>query len=302
MNTARTPLPSPRLAELRRRRPDAEVWLGLLGETLAAVNDPAWGRAVTAMPAPVAAGEAPLLCHAALAVEVDLVRRHVGRLLSRAALATGPGGPRRDVVGDAKAITLLESAIADDVSAADRIAEHTGLGVETAHAVIPLLALPLLHACRAAWAWRVAPRWAGPYCPICGAWPTLAEVRGFERTRRFRCFRCGGDWHAGWLCCPFCANDGPTHLDAHCPSDAPETRWVETCRRCRGYMKTLTTLRPCPAADLGLLDVETVGLDVAAVRHGSMRPAGSGYPLGVTIRAAEAPNSGRRAPVTALRA
>ena len=44
----------------------------------------------------------------------------------------------------------------------------------------------------------VSESWVEGYCPVCGSWPAFAEVRGIERTRSFRCGRCGG---SGMLAC-----------------------------------------------------------------------------------------------------
>jgi hypothetical protein len=45
----------------------------------------------------------------------------------------------------------------------------------------------------------------------------------------------------------------------------------------------VTTLGPTPPDDLGLIDLATIELDVAAVEHGYARPAGPGAPLGVSL-------------------
>ena len=58
---------------------------------------------------------------------------------------------------------------------------------------------------------------------------------------------------------------------------------MDTCAACRGYLKTVTTLAPTPAADLGLLDLTTVDLDVAALARGYARPAGPGAELGARV-------------------
>ena len=42
------------------------------------------------------------------------------------------------------------------------------------------------------------------YCPVCGAWPAFAEMRGIERSRYLRCGRCGGGWQAQCLSCSYC--------------------------------------------------------------------------------------------------
>jgi len=61
---------------------------------------------------------------------------------------------------------------------------------------------------------------------------------------------------------------------------------IDTCGRCRGYLKTMTTLGPTPADDLGLIDLATVEFDVAALEHGYARPTGPGAALGAHVSAA----------------
>ena len=68
------------------------------------------------------------------------------------------------------------------------------------------------------------------------------------------------------------------------PEATRETRKVDTCAACRGYLKTLTTLLPTAADELGLLDLATVELDVAALEHGYARPSGVGAPLRVRLQ------------------
>jgi FdhE protein len=68
------------------------------------------------------------------------------------------------------------------------------------------------------------------------------------------------------------------------PEATRETRKVETCGACRGYVKTLTTLVPTPADELALVDLATIELDVAAVEHGWARPRGLGAPLHMRLR------------------
>src|SRR5204862_83499 len=69
------------------------------------------------------------------------------------------------------------------------------------------------------------------------------------------------------------------------PRDPIRSTTVETCLACRGYLKTVTTLGPTPADELGLLDLATVDLDVAAIGSGYSRPVGPGAPLGARVRA-----------------
>ena len=158
-------------------------------------------------------------------------------------------------------------------------------------AVAELAVLPLLHACGRRWAARAPVAWQPGYCPICGAWPTLAESRGVERTRRLRCARCG-DWATDWLRCPYCDAREHTRLGSLVAHGSAERRRVEVCRACQGYLKTLTVLQGSPPADVMLDDLASVDLDVAARGAGFTRPPGPGYRLGA--RVVEAPGLARR--------
>ena len=50
-------------------------------------------------------------------------------------------------------------------------------------------------------------KWDRGYCPVCGAWPALAELVGAEKRRVLRCGRCGTWWSWLVLLCPYCGND-----------------------------------------------------------------------------------------------
>jgi FdhE protein len=130
----------------------------------------------------------------------------------------------------------------------------------------------LLHACERVWRDERRAGWDRGECPVCAAWPTLAEARGLERERRLRCGRCGSDWWIEWLRCPYCGARDHTALGALAPEATRETRKLETCARCHAYVKTLTTLVPIPPADLMLEDLATVDLDIVALCHGYRRP------------------------------
>src|SRR5262249_62324329 len=115
-------------------------------------------------------------------------------------------------------------------------------------------AMPLLRA-GARLAGAPPATWSQGYCPLCGAWPTLAEARGLEGARQLRCGRCGGDWRFDWLRCPFCGNGEHTALGGLVSEAAGDMRKVETCLRCRAYLKTVTTLAARSAAEVVIEDV-----------------------------------------------
>jgi FdhE protein len=141
--------------------------------------------------------------------------------------------------------------------------------------------VPLLRATAERWRERLPAAWSRGYCPLCGAWPTLAEARGLERDRRLRCGRCAADWPFAWLQCVYCGMDDHARLGSLVgeAEAARRASSVDTCLACHGYLKTVTTLGPTPANELALLDLTTVPLDVAALEQGYRRPAGPGAAL-----------------------
>jgi len=144
-------------------------------------------------------------------------------------------------------------------------------------------AMPLLQACARRWSSCVSAGWDHGYCPICGAWPALAEARGLERERRLRCTRCGGDWRTEWLRCPYCGNRDHLSLGALVSEATAETRKAETCAACRRYVKTVTTLTATPARDVSIQDLATVDLDVGALAHGYHAAQGLGHTVSVRV-------------------
>ena len=67
------------------------------------------------------------------------------------------------------------------------------------------------------------------------------------------------------------------------PENGQANAVVEACRRCRGYVKSLTRLQAGPPAGVHLDDLATVDLDIAALDEKYERPGGTGYPLTVTV-------------------
>src|SRR5258708_1981723 len=50
--------------------------------------------------------------------------------------------------------------------------------------------------------------WQQGYCPICGGWPLLAELRGIELAQYLRCAACGSGWRSRRVFFPCCGGDG----------------------------------------------------------------------------------------------
>ena len=264
-----------RLADLAASHPDWRPWLAILGPTCDAIDDPAWAAHLVRLPP--AAAELPALHGAMLAVDERLAREWITRL-TRA--ATGHGTVRADT---GVALDVIQTSL--DGRDVDDLAVRLGIGVARLGAVIPLAAMPLLHAARRTVAVGSRRANAG-WCPTCGAWPTLAELRGLERLRHLRCGRCGDDWEFDWLRCPFCDEREHARLAWLAPETTRETRRVETCASCRAYVKTVATLAATSPAELLVEDLVTVDLDVVALHAGHARPATPARPLGARVSAA----------------
>jgi FdhE protein len=254
-----------RLADARKNNPESEAWLALVEAALRETEDGAgWAAAVPELAAERRAG-APLLHGARITVDRRAVRRFVTRLSELASL-DGVNARRVD------AVALLQAAVCFGVD-----------GSSALRVVGQVAALPLLHACARSVGHEASAAWWEGYCPVCGAWPTLAEFRGLERKRWLRCGRCGTGWEVAWLRCPFCGETNHEQLGYLAPADGETTRKVEVCDTCKGYVKAEPTVRPLPWWGVLLDDAATVPLDVAALDRGYHRPERPGYALDVRI-------------------
>lgn len=147
-----------------------------------------------------------------------------------------------------------------------------------------LIARPVLLECARVAAPHVSPLPAETgWCPVCAAWPLIAESRGLERERWLRCGRCGTGWRADPGRCCYCGNRDHRMLGYLAAEGQGEARRVLTCDGCGGYLKAIATLAAPSAAEIVLADLSTVELDLAAVDRGFDRPAGLGCPLEVRI-------------------
>lgn len=254
--------------------------LALIEEALREARRPVWAESVPALERPAPLGQ-PLLSGAVVRIAPRSVRQWVHRMLAIAA-ADGPAEPLLEAVrsGRPDPVSLFGAAISQDVARLDDLAQMGGDDRGVLRVIAPIIAMPMLLACREAWSPLVPAAWADGYCPICGDWPALAEVRGLDGSRHLRCGRCGGDWRTEWLRCPFCGERDHERLGS-LVSDGLERQTIEVCERCRHYAKTVTTLDPIPPEHVVLQDLATLVLDVAALERGYRRAATRGCPVAV---------------------
>ena len=256
--------------------------LALIEEALPEIARPAWAQSVPALERS-GPGPEPLLSGAVVNVAPRLVERWIRRLMAIAA-----AGAREEpfiaavTAGRLDTLALFEAAVSQDVDRLDDLAQVVGDNRGVLRVLAPMIAMPMLHACRRVWAGRVLAGWAYGYCPICGGWPVLAEIRGLDSSRHLRCGGCGGDWETERLHCPFCGERDHENLGSLVSPDSLERQTVDVCDGCGGYLKTITTLAPIPSEHVVLQDLATLVLDVAALEKGYRRPNSRG-PLAVNV-------------------
>jgi FdhE protein len=228
---------------------------------------------------------APLLDGASLVVDGRRVRKLVRDLIHAADSARDDGavwstrlrGRRLD------AVALIHAAIVRDHDTVARVALRVGIEPQALEVIAQLAAMPLLHACAQQWREHVPSVWTHGYCPICGAWPALAELRGLERSRRLRCGRCASDWPLPVLQCAYCGDDHHDHLGTLTPEGESQTRRVEVCYTCKGYTKAFTTLRPMTLRTIAMTDLASVDLDLIAQEREYSRPSQYAHTLTVSV-------------------
>jgi FdhE protein len=124
--------------------------------------------------------------------------------------------------------------------------------------------------------------WLPGYCPVCGGWPRLAELRGVELSRFLRCSGCGSAWRWRRIGCPYCGTEDFRELRT-LQVDGEQRFRVSVCERCTGYLKVGNAFDPPPAVLLALDDLASLHLDVAAIERGYRRPDGSGFSIELAV-------------------
>ena len=272
------------LAALEREQPEWGPWLRVVEEI---VREPAavWDAVVPSGVGPAPKAAPPLLAGVAVSGPAASIRGLVKRLI-RAAM-NGATPRMRTFEGiraaDLDLFAVFTASVCQDRERLKEIADLYGADGEAFDAVMALVALPFLHACRRRWARLLPQGWTEGFCPLCGSWPAFAEMRGIERSRHFRCGRCAAEWHSRLLRCPYCASTDHDALLTLVPEKAGARCAIDACKGCLGYLKTLTRLQGCPSDEVMVEDFSTVAFDVAALEQGYRRPAGPASPLGVVV-------------------
>jgi FdhE protein len=275
------------LSSLKQQRPEWRPWIDVVEEALRDVDVDRWEAAVPA-DANGHQVRSPRLAGASVTLETRAAHRLLQRLIHIAARTGTPQMKTLRRVLDARpdVVSLFKASLCQHREAIRDAASSCGADAQAFEALMGLFCVPFLQACNRRWHASMPPSWVECYCPVCGAMPAFAETRGIERSRFFRCGRCGSEWHARLLRCPYCGMDHHTQLVSLVPEHEDLNAVIEGCRSCRGYLKTFTRLQGCPPSAVMLDDLASVHLDLAAVEQGYIRSAGTGYEIDVTVTGA----------------
>lgn len=243
-----------------------QPWLDLLDVALEEAGGRAWDSVLTLRDERL--DGAPMLHGASVRIDTSRARRLVRRL-------GDVSGVRACDQVDPSA--MIRAAISRDDRALEAMAERSDASIDAFAAVSQVAAMPLLMAAALTLAPGLASVWQRGYCPVCGAWPSLAELRGIERERRLRCGCCGADWPLPLLHCAFCDELDHGKLGALQPEGEEQLRRIETCETCHGYLKSATTFGALSIRTLVLLDLTTIPLDLVAQDRGYARPMRPGW-------------------------
>lgn len=263
-----------RIEELARVDQVAAPLAVLVAESLRAASSDSWPRAVPDFTRVSLGDGSPLLAGATISLDPQPVHELLDALFGHTVASGAILDP----------MALLQASINQDADRLAALAVESGTEAGLLATLGQLAALPLLRACgdKAERLLHGSP-WDRGYCPVCGAWPTLAEVRGAERERWLRCGRCGAGWRRLHVTCAFCGNSDHATQGYLAPEDQMESRQATTCERCRGYLKSVASPFAMDPAELFLKDLATLELDMAAIERGYSRPATPGYALDVRI-------------------
>jgi FdhE protein len=269
------------LDKLSRTRPALQVPAAVLREVLPAL----FGEVLPESPVPLSSGAArdklaegvPLLRGQAPPLDGAKFRQRWLAVCAAVERHEG-GGPARAVAeavrgGGLDPAALLGEVLAAGAEGVHARAEALGLDAALTATVLRLSALPALARVAAALApLRQQASWDAGYCPTCGSWPLLGELRGLEQTRFLRCGLCGTGWELPRLRCPFCdTQDHRQLLFLHAETDKDRYR-AAACENCRGYVKIVSTLLAPPEPLLLVLDLATLHLDLVAAQRGFLVP------------------------------
>jgi FdhE protein len=139
--------------------------------------------------------------------------------------------------------------------------EAIGVDLVLARSVVRLALMPVLSRLSERLA-SIRPEgiWERGHCPNCGNAPTLAESRGLEQGRRWRCGLCAADWAGQRLRCPLCDETDHRRLHYRFAEGEPDRYRLGLCDSCGGSLLVVATLSPLSSPGLLVAELATAHL------------------------------------------
>ena len=281
-----------RWRQIRAARPDLAPAIDLqrslvtriieLGDALSQAEWPRFAKLPNDTAAKLERG-VPLLRHESIPFPSALLAEALRDFCQH--LARGGAGKAAEHIDQAlregrlEAQSLLWASLARNQRGIRTGATHMGLAPDLVWLVAELAVGPVAHVLQhahfAAEPVDVAVRsaltsWDRGFCPACGSWPAFAEVSRHARIQR--CSFCGTGWQLREARCTYCGEANEDFITT-APTERGPTRYLELCRKCRGYLKMLETDCVTPFALLPIEDLATSHLDVEATAQEYARPS-----------------------------
>lgn len=186
---------------------------------------------------------------------------------------TAAGRLRRSLEEDRLNIgSLLRHAVSGNQKAVTETALEFGLDPDLTWLLLQNSLKPALRV----WNQQVAPwiaavPWRKGICPVCGSAATMGELQGNNQEKHLRCGACGADWTFNRLMCACCGNEDHRTQRYLAPEGRAGRVRVDTCDRCKGYLKVIAAFSPTPAELVAIEDLATSSLDRIAQEQGYRR-------------------------------
>ena len=252
--------------------PDWQKWLDLVALAVAESQLPEWSGAVAVREHRPT--DAPLLHGAAVRVPAVRALTYTARMAGELGIVAPEA---------VEPLALIRAGMERDPKRVEMLAGLLAVPADTVAVLGQLSAMPLLLNAAGTLSAESSRTWQRGYCPVCGAWPSMVEMRGIQRERRMRCGCCSSDWLLPVLRCAFCDEVHHRKLGSFANEGEEHLLRVETCASCHGYLKSITTLGALTFTALAAKDLSTVTFDLAASDRGFARPVRPGWRLVVEM-------------------
>jgi FdhE protein len=108
--------------------------------------------------------------------------------------------------------------------------------------------------------------WKKGYCPVCGAFPSLA-ILGDNGQRQLQCADCGHAWPFARLACPYCEHEDPQNTNIFF-IDGKQEDSAFTCDKCRRYLLTANRSASLGQPHADIIAMSLVHLDLILQEKG----------------------------------